>query len=823
MLYNKSPLYKVSSLIPLIMIITMLYVPIVAETDDEIDFISESEISNNNPTQLSNRIIDTIIITGNSLVSRAAIQAKIPYQVGDVIKPHKTDQLIRALYGLGYFDNIKVMGEEVSSTHINLHVIIQEKSKIESINYTGNDHLKENEIEKKLKLSEVKTIDSQELVGIIEQLKKLYIEKNYHNAAIKAELNQIDTKRVIINFIIDEGKKSLVKRVFFEGNHHLSSKQLRKLTFTREDWLLGFFDKSGSYQPDAIEYDKHVIENFYQSNGFLAARVVDVIVQPYTSPEELQVTFVIEEGDLYTVSKVSAPGNDVLTEEQILARIPIRPGNFYSKDLIRQTMESLRVMWGEFGYIYADVQPSINPDQDNKTVEISFYNDLGNKITVNRIKLVGNIKTRDNVIRREIGFNENELLTTYQMNESKRRVENLGYFEQRTGVNWKIVKVDENSADLDLILKEVKTGKMFAQIGFGGTEDFQSPSKSFKIGAGLQDTNLLGTGIIYNLNGSYSQEDRSIVFSLLNPWLLDRPIRGGIDASHRQATYDEFKNVVSPPVEATSFISGNLGFIPQSLNFTNVVIDAGIQSICYKGGKPQASLPFEFQREQANFQKNLNRIFQGGELVWTGLAMMQDTRNHPIHPSRGYQWSAFSKFGIPHCIGNFGFFKVDLDARWWTPLINEFDLVLYLHGHAGLVTSIKDHQIPYRELYHIGGPATVRGFIFGQIGPAMLGDSIGGKKAFWVNAELQFPITKDMSMRGVVFYDGGAGWDAPCASDIDRELLRNNHFNYRHSIGFGIRLTYPTAARIDWGFKLDRNKRCGESASEVHFTMAHDF
>ena len=798
-----------------------LYIASLYPNTDEIDFIDPSEIDSE-VSQVP-RIINNIIITGNSLVSHEAILAKIPFHKGDIFKPHKSDQLIRAVYGLGYFENIKVMGEDISPTDMNLHIVVDEKDKIEKIVYVGNDHLTADEIEKKIKISQIKTIEAQELAGIIEQIKKLYIEKNYHNTVITSKLEKIDEHRVIVHITINEGSKSLVKRVFFEGNNHLPSKQIRKLLFTREDWLFGFFDKAGSYQPDAIDYDKHVIENFYQSNGFLAARVTDVIVKPCNDIiEELQVTFVINEGDLYTISKVSAPGNDVMTEEQILARVPIKPGQYYSKDLVRQTMESLRIVWGEFGYIYADVQPSINPDQDSKTVEIEFNNDLGNKITVNRIRLVGNKKTRDKVIRREINFNEGELLTTFKMDSSKSRIERLGYFDQRNGVNWKIIKIDENNADLDLVLKEIKTGKMFAQMGFGG-EDIMSPSKSFNVGGGIQDTNFLGTGIICNITGTFARDDRSITASILNPWLFDRPIRGGIDASHRQSTYDEFKNVVAAPIEGISFISGNLGFTPRRLNYANVVFDTGFEQIKYKNGRPVADLPLIYKPFQPNFQMNLNRIFQPGNLVWVGAALGQDTRNHPIHPSRGYVWSVVSKFGLPHHKGDFAFFKFDADARWYTPLINEYDLILYLHGHIGLISSFDGHQIPYRELYHIGGPATVRGFTFGQIGPSMLQDSIGGKKAFWLNAELQFPITKDMAMRGVLFYDGGAGWDAPDAQDIDRALLRNNNFNYRHAIGFGIRLTYPTAARIDWGFKLDRNKRRGEPASEVHFTMAHDF
>ena len=173
-------------------------------------------------------------------------------------------------------------------------------------------------------------------------------------------------------FSIVEGNKASVRRVFFKGNNCISSRKLRNNIFTREDWLFGFVNKAGSFQPEMLDYDKYVIENFYQSNGFLAARVVDIEVDIEPVTQCITVTYVIEEGDIYTIQSVSAPGNDLMTEEQLLSLIPIRPGMLYSKELIRQTMEILRNLWGRYGYIYADIEPVIIPNFEKKTVDIYF-------------------------------------------------------------------------------------------------------------------------------------------------------------------------------------------------------------------------------------------------------------------------------------------------------------------------------------------------------------------------------------------------------------------------------------------------------------------
>ena len=414
------------------------------------------------------------------------------------------------------------------------------------------------------------------------------------------------------------------------------------------------------------------------------------------------------------------------------------------------------------------------------------------------------------------------------MEESKRRVELLGFFDTKNGVNWKISRINDQEADLDLILKEVKTGKLFSQIGFGGLDDIKSPSESFKFGGGVQDLNFMGTGISYNVNGTYSFQDSTIAASVATPWLFNRPIRAGFDINHRDTIYDDFRNVRNIPAERVTGFVGNLGVKVPRFYYSAVLFDAGWDRIHYKEPIIAAAPPTLI----ANVQQTINNAFIPGHLAWLGLSSVQDMRNHPTYPTNGYQWIINSKIGIPHnAPGNFGYFKFDADVKYFTPLIDIYNLVLYMHGHVGLIAQFKNHNVPYRELYHIGGIATVRGFEFGQIGPQLVvpqndmlqTSSLGAKKAFWLNLELQFPITADMGLRGVIFYDGGAGWDTPKADCIDRILLRNNQFSYRHSIGLGVRLLYPTPVRIDWGFKLDRKRKRGESASEIHFTALHEF
>ena len=505
------------------------------------DTVQEEEV-------LPQKTIRSISISGNTLITQEALLARIPYQAGDPFHRGLTGDLIRNLYGLQYFNNIIVDIDEASETEVDLFITVEEKKKIESILYEGNDHLKADEIEKKLKLSEIPAMNEEELELYATQIKQLYAEKNYHAVTITASLRPAINNTYTAVFCINEGIKATVQRVIFEGNTCVSSKKLRNIIFTREDWLFGFLNKAGSFQPEMLEMDKHILENYYQSHGYLAARVTQVDVDTNQETQCITVTFTIEEGDLYTISSVSAPGNDLLTEEQLLNYVPIVKNQLYSKELIRQTMENLRNIWGRFGYIYADIEPVIIPNLEDKTVELTFKSDLGNPVTLNKINICGNFKTRDYVIRRAITLCEGQLLTTPSMDISKERVESLGYFDQQNGVEWKINKISENCVDLDLMLKEVKTGNINSQFGYGGA-DPQSPSTGFRVGANLSDRNLFGTGIRANMNASWSKEDHSFMVNIYQPWLFDRPIGFGFGFYHRRSLYEDFKNVNEAPSE----------------------------------------------------------------------------------------------------------------------------------------------------------------------------------------------------------------------------------------------------------------------------------
>lgn len=808
--------------------------------EDEQNSSSEQESDQSAAPDLTGRIIREIIIEGNQQVSTQAILNKIPYRKGQKFDPIKSRELIRSLYfDFKRFRTINIMADPIDPDMVDIYLMVQEKTPIKEIIFEGNCAVTEKEIDEKVIPADTPSLDSEELKIFANSIKKLYLERGYYNASVNPELTVDANGKGTVVFHIIEGNKSLVKRISFKGNRNVSGKTLRSIIYTREDWLLSFLDKSGTYLPERLEADKHAIEMYYQSNGFLTAKVVSIT--PETDEcGNFNLLFEIQEGDLYRIGSVSAPGNDLICEEKLLQVVPIKCGDLYSREKIIDAIKNLELVWGSFGYMYAHIEPSINPNDDTKTVDLAFHSELGNQITLGKLTIRGNYKTRDKIIRRQILFSEGDLLTNTRMEQSKERIQSLGYFDQREGVNWKIIRTGENMADLDLMLKEAKTGHAGFQLGFAGNPaSIRDPLKGASLQLDVGDTNLMGTGIRTNLNSRFSHEDFSLGFNITQPWLFDRPILGAFDVYHKRLAYEDF-NYTTPVNEIDTGLTLTTGFVTQwndsLLRDTFIRGALGIDSIKYNPSPPKGSiteLPTKPERAYANLQYNqiLRQLFTPGNFGSFSLHVGQDKRNHPMHPTGGYSWLARAQatFNVnKKCLG---FQKYDLEGHWYTPLIGSYDLVFHLHTYLGVVAPLQCTHIPYRELFHIGGPASVRGFLFGEIGPqfnvldafseSTRGDSIGGTKATFINAELIFPITPDMNMKGVVFYDGGAGWDNPYVTNANRQFIRNNGFNYRHAIGFGIRLYQPMPIKIDWGFKLDPRK--GEPAYEVHFNTAYEW
>ncbi len=841
---------------------TNLHEPLEQLEQEHNQFTAQEQLRNDNTNAdesedvqdaLAHRTINRIIIEGNKHIPTEAILDRLPFKEGELVTLDKTRALIHNLYhDLKRFNNIAIEAENIGDDRLDLYIIVQEKIPLLTVSFKGNTQVTQKDILEKIPFNDIPAIDAHELDKYAKIIQRLYMDKGYLLTEITPTLIETDGK-ADVTFTFKEHGKSTVTAINFCGNNAISSKILRNNMFTREDWLLSFMDKSGTYNPDWLERDKHILEQYYQNNGFINAKVYATDVTMHNGDKNIHITVHVEEGDLYHFGTIEVSGAEMLSTEFLLANMPVKTGGVYSREAIVDSIKFLEYICSDLGFLYTQVDPSVQPNDITKQVDVHFKIDPGRRVYLNALTIRGNNKTRDKVIRRNIPLEEGGLITTKLMEIGKNKVESLGYFDTRDGVNWKTTRLSEDEANLDLMVKEVKTGNAHFKIGFGGPEmlrDDKTRNWVNQIMTGVSaegsvsDNNVAGTGIRFNVTGKLSTQEQDLLVNLTQPWLFDKPIYGAVDAMHRRAAYDQLSYALAMNEQRTS-ASGTIGFVTWRFqtplfNDTYLRYNIGVDRLAYDKN-PQALAPNVREPErttaQLEYQSVLDKLFYPGKCAvhygWMNIQMGQDKKNHPMHPSRGHTWMMRGIFAFPSFDSDIGYAKWDLDANWFTPLIGEYDLVFRLHGYAGFIKPFHNRIIPYRELFHIGGPASVRGFLFGQIGPQFTvapenantnnrnSDSIGAEKTMFINAELIFPIMPDMSFKGLVFYDGGAGWDNPYACCLSPQFIRNNSFEYRHAVGIGLRLLNPMPMKIDWGFKLDPKK--GEPAFEVHFAMGYDW
>jgi outer membrane protein insertion porin family len=640
----------------------------------------------------------------------------------------------------------------------------------------------------------------------------MYQEENKHLVTVSTHLEESrdNPDKVIATITVNEGPKSLVKFVHFVGNNNLPDRLLRHNIFTRENWLLSFMDSAGSYNPDMLDMDKHRIEYKYRDHGYLQAKVFKVDTVFSNNDRDITVTFQIKEGPQFIVRNVNLEGDDIHTADELAKLCLIESGKPFSQEKLVHTMNRIKDLYGTSGYIYTDVYPQVMPDESNNTVDITLNIDRGTKLYANRIIITGNRATKDKVVRRQLDIVEGELITTKKMSNSQSAVEYLSFFE-RDGVQWKINRTTENLADLELNLKEAKTGNLNFTANYG--TDQYNPKPSLRGNIVLEKGNLFGRG--WDL-GTMVQFDRHHIRKLeahfFDPHLFDSDVSAGIFVYRRLDDYEQWQNVTPTPRQKV--LGGNIRFgflLPEIAKRFQLMTELGIEKI--SNNKPTSG--------NADFEPIVRRSFQEGTLQWFGLDLVKDVRNHQVYPSEGYKIAINTRTAPPGFNSQFSFFKYEVEASHYTALIGDDSLVLGLHAKTGHITAIDPTlPVPYKELFHMGGQSTVRGFVWGSIGPAWKsGDPLGARKAIQLNTELIFPLIPDYSMKAHVFYDAGAGWDTPKNNLHNLSLIKRDKFNLRHSIGFGLNLLKPVPAKIDWGFKLDRKKGEHESPSEFHLSM----
>lgn len=759
--------------------------------------------------------IEAIKIVGNRKIEKDAIIEKLINKAGDPLSMAAVKEEVQNLFKTGYFQDVEVSdapGAAKGSVILTYKVV--ERPSILSIEYKGNSEIDDDELGELTKLKPFAIIDYGKITKGVADIQKAYEEKGYYLAKVTYEVIPAENQTVKVVFNVEENTQVLVKRISFLGNTKVPSDDLKSKMQTQEGGLFSGLSGSGTYKQDAFEQDVQMLSYLYFNKGYVQAKVSRPEVTVTPDKKGIYISIRIEEGEQFHTGEVSFSGDLLFPTEELLETAKIDESDIFIYETVQSDIRDFTAKYGDLGYAYTNVIPkTFVRDQDRK-VDIVYEFDKGSKVYFGTINVVGNSRTRDKVVRRELRVGEGELYNETRKRESLDNIRRLGFFEN-VEFNAKTPSGREDLMDIDIVVKERNTGSF--QLG-AGYSSFSGPI----FNAQLNQTNFLGKGQNVGLQVDYSKLQKRYRLNFTEPYFMDTWWTLGFDVFRNDSN---IPNLFREKVEGAAVRIGHpiygrylYGFLRYKLDNTELFMLPGQNATDVM--KPETAT---------------------GVSSSVTASIEYDKRNDRFAPTKGIHTSA--SYEMAGLGGDLDYNKTDAFFRWYHNIF--WNLVLRTNFTYGMVQAPKDKGVPFTKKYRLGGPYNMRGFDFYDIGTRMrsplrrayltctplpgypnlprpnqcmspdgVGDRdyvvIGGEQQALAMIELEFPLVKEAGIRGVFFYDVGAAADA----------LVDTFF--REDAGFGVRWFSPIGPlRFEWGFPLDR--RTGEEGSEFQFAIGAPF
>jgi outer membrane protein insertion porin family len=717
--------------------------------------------------------ITDIEIKGNVKVEADTIRTKMSLKVGDLFMPDSVRKDIDAIYKMGYFDDVRVEAEGYAGG-LRLIFTVVERPIIRSYTFEGNESIESSKLREKVTLTPYSIYNPALVSDNVQAIQQYYQGEGYFKARVMPIIDRISDKEVKIIFLVDEGGKVRIDDIEFVGNENISSRTLRKAMTTKEyfflwSWLTG----SGTYKVADMSMDIERIKAVYYNEGYIQMTVADPEVVLDDKTNRLKITINIHEGKQFTISDLKVEGNTVFTSQELLDAVGSKPGDIVNRDQIRQDVEKITDLYGSKGYAFANITPLMEPDVEKQTVSLTLHVDENEKIFVHRIRITGNSKTRDNVIRREIPFGEGDVYDTSGLNHAKEELNKLDFFDSVEVVPAKVP--DKNEVNLNVKVAEKSTGSFSVGGGYSTVDHLMAIGQ-------IQQKNLFGRGQSLTLKVQWGSRTHNFTLSFIEPWLMGRPVSLGLEAFNEERNQSE------------------VGYTYRTLG-GDVSLGRRFWDYYSIGGTYSYAQYRFFDVSDEALQANPPGTFDDLNISKVGLNIGRDSRDNYIMPHRGSKNTIYGEISSTALGSSRSYYKAIADSTWYFPFI--WDTVFSLHGRVGGVFEYGGSEIPANELFYMGGINTIRGYNWGSIGPKTVvtvnGNQeeqvIGGNKELLFNVEYTFPIFSDLKLYSVIFFDAGNVYGH--GENLDITTLR-------YTAGGGFRWLSPMGLiRLEYGKVLD--------------------
>lgn len=759
--------------------------------------------------------ISDIRVNGLQRVSAGSVFGALPLNIGDQVDDQELVEATRALFRTGFFQDIQ-LGRDGEVLVIN----VVERPSISSIELEGNKAIKSEDLLQGLNaagLSEGEIFQRATLEGVRNELLRQYVSQGRYSADIETQVIPEPRNRVALKIVVDEGSIASIAHINVVGNTIYDTEDLVDLFELKTGGWLSFLRNDDKYSREKLAGDLERLRSYYLDRGYINMDVASTQVSITPDKKHVYITVNINEGDRYTIGDVRLSGDLVVGEEEIRRLMLIEPQQVFSRQVMTSTSDLISRRLGNEGYTFANVNgiPEIN--EEDKTVAVTFYVDPGKRAYVNRINFRGNTKTDDQVLRREMRQMEAGWASTYLIDESKTRLERLGYFKE---VNVETVPVPgaEDMVDVNYTVEEQPSGSVTASLGF-------SQSSGIILGGSISQNNFFGTGNRVSIGANRSDYQTSLSYGFMDPYFTVDGISLGYNAFYRTTDYDEL-NVDISSYAVDSFGGGfNLGY-PISDN-SRVSFGLSAQRDELKTGTYTVKEIVDFIDTQGDSFTNF----------FLNSSWSQTTLNRGVFPDRGYSQNLGFDISIPG--SDLSFYKLDYRAQRFFAMSD--DLTLRVHTDLGFGKGFgSTDQMPFYEHYYAGGIGSVRGYEDSTLGPKSTpADAdpdrdqlpFGGNIKITGGAEVIFPapFVKDQrSLRTVLFLDVGNVYDTYCSNTT----LLNGEDNpgcgdveladLRYSVGVG--LSWLTAlGPLGFSLGMPLNSDSEDDTQVFQFTLGQTF
>lgn len=679
-----------------------------------------------------NFTISSIRFEGLQRITSETALDYLPVKSGDTLTENNTRAIINSLYGTGFFESVSVSH---AGNNVIIHVV--ERPTIAIINVNGNSEISKEQIDNVLKnigVVEGLTFNQATLDKFISSLQAEYENHGKYNVKIDPVITPLARNRVEINIKISEGRTAVIKDITFAGNHVYSDKTLQN-QLPIDTGFFSFIKHKNLFSQDKLSEASTALSNYYLDHGYIQFKIEATQVTVTPDHNFVYVNFKVKEGDVYKLSSINWAGKTVLTKEELNKLTTVKVNKPFSRATTQDTIHAVADELGDRGYAFASINPIPKINDQNKTVDMTFFVEPGQRIYVRQINFSGNVKTADIVLRREMRQPEGGLISLKKVEQSTRRLNLLGYLED-VQLETQPVADKPDEVDLNYRVKEGPSAQALFSAGYG--------SNGVVLSAQLNQNDFLGTGKFLGLNLSTSLMGQNYSVSYNNPYYTLDGIQRGFNAYYTRNTPGRL-NVVN---YTTDLFGGNVNYvIPISASDDTLRAGIGLQNTQLNPGGMASTQVTDFIQENGRyFNQTMLR-----------LGWARNGYNKAFFPTRGLSQSFNTEISAPLVGTSLEYATMTYHAHYYHPIYSDYTASLV--GNVGYGFGYgQSGQLPFFKNYYAGGVGilgSVRGYDTNSLGPRdSQGLPIGGNTLLTGSAAIIFP-NPIKNLRTSVFIDGG--------------------------------------------------------------------